>query len=74
MRNQLRRLRLEAGLTQRQLAKLAQVPDSTLARLDHTPSAAISLDIAARIANALHVDPLELLPPRESHVSVFAHS
>jgi transcriptional regulator with XRE-family HTH domain len=62
VKNRLRQLRLEAGITQEQLATRSGIPESTIARIDATPTAAISLETARRIAGVLHVDPFDLLP------------
>jgi transcriptional regulator with XRE-family HTH domain len=66
MRNRLRQLRIEAGVTQRDLAARAGVSPSTLSRIDATPSASITLELAQRIANALRIDPYDLLPRPKS--------
>lgn len=66
MRNRLRQLRIEAGVTQRDLAARAGVSPSTISRIDATPSASITLELARRIASALHVDPFDLLPLAQS--------
>jgi transcriptional regulator with XRE-family HTH domain len=62
MKNRVRVLRLEAGLTQIELASRAGMPHSTLARIDANPRAGIPLDKALPIAEALHIDVRELLP------------
>lgn len=62
MRNRIRALRLQAGLTQAEAALRAGVPESTFARLDANPRASIPLDRAAQIAAALNVKLLDLVP------------
>jgi len=62
-RNRLRQIRLERGLSQRELALQAGVPLSTVARIDGMPTAKIELEVARRIAMALKVDPFELVRP-----------
>jgi|HubBroStandDraft_6_1064221.scaffolds.fasta_scaffold00012_136 transcriptional regulator with XRE-family HTH domain len=64
MKNRVRQLRLEAGLTQTELAARAGLAHSTLARIDANPRCSIPLDRAPQIANALRVKPLDLLPAR----------
>jgi transcriptional regulator with XRE-family HTH domain len=72
VKNRLRQLRVEAGITQRELAKRSGIPDSTIARIDATPSAAISLEAARRIADVLHVDPFDLLPSARQPMPSYA--
>ncbi len=61
--NNLRRLRLERGLTQDAVANLADVDRTYVSTLENCGSAA-SLDMVARIAVVLGVDPVALLERR----------
>ncbi len=72
MKNRLRQLRREAGITQRDLAERAGIPPSTIARIDATPSASISLDLARQVACVLQIDPFDLLPPPDGPAAAYA--
>ena len=63
MKNRLRELRLARGLTQAALAERSGIPESTIARIDATPTAEISLRFGRKLAAALSCDPFELVPP-----------
>ena len=56
-RNQLRQIRLERGLSQRELALQAGLPLSQVARIDGVPTTKIELGTAWRLAAALKIDP-----------------
>jgi DNA-binding XRE family transcriptional regulator len=65
--NRVREYRQILGLTQRQLAKAADVALPTLARLDAHRSALPSLKIAVRLARALGISLADLItdaPPQ----------
>lgn len=61
VKNRVRQLRQEAGLTQRQLALKANLSPSVVVKLDQ-PNTIISLEHAASLAKALNCGPLDLLP------------
>jgi transcriptional regulator with XRE-family HTH domain len=62
VKNRLRELRLARGLTQAVLAERSGISESTIARIDATPTAEISLRFGRKLAAALSCDPFELLP------------
>jgi transcriptional regulator with XRE-family HTH domain len=59
----LRDLRHKRGLTQRQLAEIANVPNTRIAATEtgRRPIGNMSLDMAVRLADALHVRDLRKL-------------
>ena len=61
----LRMLRNERGLAQKELARKAGVAQNHVAQLEHCVHHA-SLKIIERLALALGVDPFELLKPRKT--------
>ena len=61
----LRRLRKERGLSQEVMAELAEFHRTYVSQLERCITN-ISLDGLERLANALHVDVLDLLAPVES--------
>jgi DNA-binding XRE family transcriptional regulator len=62
VKNRVRRLRLEAGLSQVELAARAGLATSTLHRIDANPRVKVSLEQASRLAPPLGVQPMDLLP------------
>jgi DNA-binding XRE family transcriptional regulator len=63
-RNRVRELRIAAGLSQDEAAMRSGLARSTFARIDQNPRCSIALDRARQIAQALDVEPLDLLPAR----------
>jgi transcriptional regulator with XRE-family HTH domain len=63
-RNRLRSLRKAAGLTQQQLSERTGIPKSVVQRIDSNPTAALTLHSAVKLAPALGVDVVALLPAR----------
>ncbi|MFW5967924.1 MAG: helix-turn-helix domain-containing protein [Persicimonas sp.] len=64
VRINVRRLRQEADLSQRELSEIASIDRTHLARLE-TEAINVSLNVLAKLARALEVDPRELFCPRE---------
>ncbi|MGH9058371.1 MAG: helix-turn-helix transcriptional regulator, partial [Acidimicrobiales bacterium] len=67
--NLLRRARAEKGLTQRELASAAGVPQSTVARIE-SGNQQPSLPLLARILAAVDLEPRIALAPYDSHDDV----
>lgn len=63
----LRPLRKQAGLTQDELAKRANVTQSTISALELGKTTRVDLPILERVAAALGVSPLALLVLEVSH-------
>lgn len=64
MSTPLQRAREAKGLTQTQLADLAEVRQSTISRLESEPPAMVaSPELAEKLANALGISELEVLYP-----------
>jgi transcriptional regulator with XRE-family HTH domain len=62
----LRRIRRERGLTQDVMAKLADVDRTYVSSLENCGNSA-SLDMIAKLATVLGVDPIAMLERRPSH-------
>ena len=67
--NLLRRARAEKGLTQRELASAAGVPQSTVARIE-SGTQQPSLPLLARILAAVDLEPRIALAPYDAHDDV----
>lgn len=61
VRNRIRSLRLERGLTQAELASKSGVPQPTISRLDANENAKVALGIAVKLASALGTIPEALI-------------
>ncbi len=59
--NKLRSLRTESGLTQTQLGEAAEMPQSSIARLEAGKKSDIRVSTLENLAKALKVQPEELL-------------
>ena len=60
MKNRVRAARLNAGMTQQELANAAGLKYSTLVRIDANPTARLSYEFATRLAKTLNVKAEEL--------------
>ena len=61
VRLRLRDLRAAKGFTQEELASIAQVRQATISQLESDGSAGVSFAVLERLANALGVEPADLI-------------